>query len=122
MKPILFRYPGIDSELDEEEMKKISKEADAEKLVLTEDTISKLKATLEKQKGSSDSRPHRGEWQTDDFTRESTGITLVFQSWVMKKPVRKDMRTPTYLRTPTIGPLYDGLYYGVGKRRGTLVV
>ena len=61
MKPILFRYPGIDSELDEEELKKISKEADAEKLVLTEDTISKLKATQVKQKGSSDSRPHRGE-------------------------------------------------------------
>ena len=38
----------------------------------------------------------------------------------MKKPVRKDTRTPTYLGTPTIGPLYDGLYYGVGKRRSIL--
>ena len=87
-----------------------------------EGTNSKLKATQIKKEGSSNSRPHRGEWQTDDFTRESTGITLVFQSWVMKKPVRKDTRTPTYLETLTIGPMYDGPYYGVDKRRGTLVV
>jgi len=58
MKPVLFRCPGIDSELDKEEMKKISKESEAEKLVLMEDTNSKLKAASVEKEGSNNSHPN----------------------------------------------------------------